>query len=146
MASEDEREAVSASDKQNACNLAANTLTAKNLRDEGERISMLDFSDEQNNDADISETDTIPPAHPAANASAAPSAQDAAEATAIDSTAVFTCNDCGKTFTRIGNLRRHERMLHFKSNLTSKATKGRTKRKTRLNAKSDGKFESCMRL
>lgn len=98
--------------------------------DGGERMSILDFSDEHNNDADISDADTIP--------SSIINQSEAAGKISACAAVLFTCNDCGKTFNRIGNLRRHERMLHFKSNFTSKTIKDRAQRKSKLKVISDG--------
>lgn len=38
---------------------------------------------------------------------------------------VFVCNDCGKRFSRSGNLKRHQKSIHFIEQVTTK--KGRNK-------------------
>lgn len=95
----------------------------------GERVAVMDFSDEQNNDADISDAETSAPPTTVKAAGTTSSAED-----------LFTCTDCGRTFNRIGNLRRHERSLHSKSDVsTAKPRKERVKRKSKATSNTDGK-------
>lgn len=85
-------------------------------------------SDEQNNDADISEAETI-----ASTPIKSRPFVDACSAT------TFTCGDCGRTFSRIGNLRRHENVIHSKHDPKIAADKRRTIRKTKQTENADGK-------
>lgn len=86
-------------------------------------------SDEQNNDADISDAETIVPT-PAKGLpfETSPSAT------------IFTCGDCGRTFNRIGNLRRHESVKHAKTASAAGVNKRRTRRKSKVSDNADGVF------
>lgn len=104
--SDDEHESVTVVKSEE---VASNSRPIDNDGDDGELLSLLEFSDGQNNDADISETETIRP-----------------DVISKPQTETFTCNDCGRTFNRSANLRRHQRMIHFVNDAPARITRKRT--------------------
>lgn len=105
--SDDEHESASVVKSEE---VASNSRLIENDCDDGELLSLLEFSDGQNNDADISETETIRP-----DVISKP-----------PPTETFTCNECGRTFNRSANLRRHQRMIHFVNDAPARITRKRT--------------------
>lgn len=104
--------------------------------DDGEVTSVAEFSDSQNqscdNDADISEAEAE-----IETTNKAISKKSTRCVKLAGAQAIFTCNDCGKTFNRPGNLRRHERIIHFE-NQKSNCTKIRSKHGSAAKSTSKG--------
>lgn len=90
--------------------------------------SILELSGICDNDADFSEAETIDrDKFSTEHISNTIPLDSSIELTATIISSVFTCNDCGKTFNRSGNLRRHQKMIHFMSTNKIGSKIGRTR-------------------